>query len=78
MIIKSEFSNKFINVFEEQNRPMLERQKKSIEHILHISSKYSYEDYYKEAIKLRAPSEEWCKNFGIPYYGFNANLGSKS
>jgi 23S rRNA U2552 (ribose-2'-O)-methylase RlmE/FtsJ len=73
-----EFSNRFINAFEDQNRPMLERQQKSIEHILDISSKYSYEDYYKEAIKLMGPSEEWCKLFRIPYHGFNINLSSKS
>jgi cap2 methyltransferase len=76
--LSPEFSNKFTDSFEEQNLPILQRQKKSIEHILHIANTYEYEEYYKEAIKLRNASEDWCKRFGIPYYGFNANFPNKS
>jgi 23S rRNA U2552 (ribose-2'-O)-methylase RlmE/FtsJ len=74
--LSADFSNKFTDLFEEQNRPMLERQKISIKHILDISKKRTYEDYYYEMLGLRSASEEWCKRFGVPYY--KANLPAKS
>jgi cap2 methyltransferase len=66
--LHTDFSNKFIHLFEEQNAPILNRQYESIKHTLDISSKFQYEEYYKNAIALKSSSESWCKRFGIPYY----------
>ncbi len=76
--LSPEFSKKFTNSFENQIAPILERQKIAINHTLDISTKYNYEEYYKEVVKNRGASEDWCKRFGIPYYGFNSNLANKS
>jgi 23S rRNA U2552 (ribose-2'-O)-methylase RlmE/FtsJ len=76
--LEPEFSNKFINSFETQNKPILERQQMAINHTLNIANKYKYEEYYKEALINRKSSENWCKRFGVPYHTFNSNLASKS
>jgi cap2 methyltransferase len=73
--LSPDFSNQFTNSFEEQNKPILERQYSSIKHILNISQNHEYNEYYKKIINDRTASENWCKKFGIPYY--KANLLNK-
>lgn len=57
----------FMKILEEQNRSILLRQKQAIEAVLDAYQKNTIEEHYKEAMKLKGPSEDWCKKFSVPF-----------
>jgi hypothetical protein len=65
--LSEEFTNKFDDTFNELNNIILERQKDAIESILDAVKKHEFDEYYKESLKNKRYSEEWCKTFRIPY-----------
>ena len=61
-------SEKFRVILEEQNKPVLEKQRQSIAEVLHAYKTKTFEEYYNNSLALVKKSEEWCLKFKIPYH----------